>query len=244
MLITPKYSGSIEGRLNQKRRHCMVDTKMIDEADRKYIARLRVRTSESLELFSSSNEKKAEREKMVCAAFLRCLGIEFLSSEIKSLQQNDHRDVIFREAAFQVRESLDHGRKRGDEYKVRYETLLSANKIEDTLVLIESPTKMSYKELYEITADGLSEKFQIYGLKGCESLDALVYINQKRFLDTSSDVSAFDKLMSQGWRSVSLLFLPYSHVIYAKKDAPEFLKINAGQTKKECDNSDIWFKLD
>lgn len=214
---------------------------MIDDADRKYIECLRARTSESLKLFS--NEKKAEREKMVCAAFLRCLGIEFSPSEIESIQQNDSRDVLFRRAAFQVRESVDHGRKRGDEYKARYETLLNAGKIEDILVLIESSAKMSYKELYEITADGLSEKFKIYGLKGCESLDALVYINQKRFLDTSSDVSAFDKLMSQGWRSVSILFLPYSHVIYAKKDAPTFLRNNVGQTKRECDNPDIWFEL-
>lgn len=216
----------------------------MDTSYQKYFDKLVENTKETLEIFSADEKRKQERERMACAAFLRCLGIAFSLSEIKSMQQDDSGDIIFREAIFQVRESLDQGRKRGDEYKARYETLINANKIEDTLVSVELPLKMTYEELFKMVTDDLEEKALRYGVKGCGSLDALVYVNQKRFLDPSSEASTFDSLILQGWRSVSLFFPPYSHVIFAKKRAPEFIRNNIGKTKRECDNPDIWFKMD
>jgi hypothetical protein len=216
---------------------------MNDKADKKYIAKLINYTRESVRLFS--NPKKSERERMAFAAFLRCLGIKFLALEIELPEQNDNKDINFRGARFQIAESFDRGRKRGDEYKAREEMLIMAKNIEDTLLPIEWPSPISYEELFEIVAKTLSKKNKHYGgHRGCASLDALVHINRKRFLDmSSSKMTTFDKLESQGWRSVSLLFPPYSHVIFAKRDAPEFLKINAGQTKNENEDPDCLFEL-
>ena len=215
----------------------------MDEADKKYITSLITYTSASRTLLSNHN--KSERERMTCAAFLRCLGMKFLALEIELPEQNDNKDVNFRGACFQIAESFDCKRKRGDEYKAREEMLIMAKNIEDTLLPIEWSSPISYEELFEIVAETLSKKSKHYGgHRGCASLDALVHINRKRFLDISSSrMTTFDKLVSQGWRSVSLLFPPYSHVIFAKRDAPEFLKINAGQTKNENEDPNTLYEL-
>ena len=72
-----------------------------------------------------------------------------------------------------------------------------------------------------------------------------VYINLKnRFLDPNTEIPTFESLISQGWRSVSFVFIPYSHVVFVKDKAPAFLKLNEGRTKKEWDNPDTFFELD
>jgi hypothetical protein len=216
---------------------------MIDAAYREYITKLIARTSATMKLLS--NDNKPERERMVCAAFLRSLGIKFSSSEIGSPEQNDNKDVNFRGACFQVTESLDFGRKRNDEYKARKEMLIMAQNIKETLLPIEWPSPISYEELFEIVTKALSKKYKHYGGRsGCASLDALVHINRKRFIDfSSSNIATFDDLLDQGWRSVTLFLDPYSHVVFARGDAPAFLKACEGQTKNEYDDPDTLYEL-
>ena len=87
---------------------------MTSNTNQKYIANLVTHSEETLAMLS--NAQKAKRERMVCAAFLRCLGISFSSKDIES-SQDDPPDVTFKDACFEVRELIDKGRKRGDEYK-------------------------------------------------------------------------------------------------------------------------------
>ncbi|MGH7827068.1 MAG: hypothetical protein ACREQ7_18080 [Candidatus Binatia bacterium] len=42
---------------------------------------------------------------------------------------------------------------------------------------------------------------------------------------------------------VCVLFPPYSYVLFALPEAPEFLRGLKGITKQECNNPDIWFDL-
>lgn len=180
---------------------------------------------------------------MVCTAFLRCLGIKFSPANIESPQE-DPPDVKFEEANFEVRELLNKGRRRGDEYKKRYGALKNAKNVADTLLPYKSPTPISYKKIFEIITAALSKKANRYGQQGCSSLDALVYVNlQNRFLDPTTTIPTVDSLVSQGWRSVSFVFPPYSHVVFAKDTAPDFLKSNEGQAKKEWDDPDSFFEL-
>ena len=49
-------------------------------AEREYLEALRRHSAETRRLFS--NTQKAEREKMVCRAFLRCIGVGFSEDEM------------------------------------------------------------------------------------------------------------------------------------------------------------------
>jgi hypothetical protein len=234
---------------------------MTTDSEQKYIDDLVSHSEETLVLLS--NKEKTKRERMVVAAFLRCLGVTFSSNDIES-PQDDPPDIIYKEACFEVRELLDEGRRRGDEYKDRHETLIKSTSIEDTLLPYDSPTPISYRKIFQlitaalskkalrygkqgcsdlITA-ALSKKALRYGKQGCSDLDALVCVNlQNRFLDPTTGITNFDSLMAQGWRSVSFVTPPYSHVIFAKDTAPDFLKSNTGEAKREWDDSDTFFEL-
>jgi very-short-patch-repair endonuclease len=83
-----------------------------DEAE--YLRKLQEHVAETRRLFS--NTMKPERERMVCRAFLRCVGIKFCDQEIIA-SDTEPVDVVFRSAKFQIRELLGSDRKRGDELK-------------------------------------------------------------------------------------------------------------------------------
>ena len=214
---------------------------MIDKADKDYIARLIAYTNESLKLFSNPN--KPERERRACAAFLRCLGVRFLPSDLHSAEK-EPPDVRFQDANFEVRELLPHGRKRGDEYKERHEILKQARNIEDTLLPLEWPSSISYDELFDKITEALSKKVERYRKRGgCSSLDALVHVSLGRFLDPSTPIAPHDALIAQGWRSVSFVFPPYSRVVFARDTAPQFLRLNEGQTRNAWADPDTFFEL-
>lgn len=215
--------------------------KMTNENDEKYIKELVAHSEETLALLS--NQEKRKRERMVGAAFLRCLGIGFSPNDVES-PQDDPPDVTFQDANFEVRELLDKGRRRGYEYKERHVALTQATSIEDTLLPYTSPTPISYKKIFELVTAALSGKAFRYGERGCSNLDALVYVNlQHRLLNPNTDMGKFDSLVAQGWRSVSFVIPPYSHVIFAHDTAPAFLKAKAGGTKQEWNDSDTFFEL-
>ena len=214
---------------------------MTTDTDQKYIDDLVTHSEETLALWS--NEEKQKRERMVGAAFLRCLGITFSSNDIES-PQDDPPDIIYKEACFEVRELLDVGRRRGDESKERHETLKNATSFEDTLFPYDLPTPISYRKIFQLITTALSKKAFRYGKQGCSDLDALVCVSLKnRFLNPATDITNFDLLITQGWRSVSFVSPPYSYVIFAKDTAPDFLKSNTGVAKREWDDPDTFFEL-
>ena len=86
----------------------------MDRDEAEYLDRLRDHTVETRRIFS--NKMKPERERMVCRAFLRCLGVQFRDEEIVT-SYTEPIDVIFRSAQFQIRELMEPDRKRGDELK-------------------------------------------------------------------------------------------------------------------------------
>jgi putative endonuclease (uncharacterized protein DUF1780) len=80
-----------------------------------------------------------------------------------------------------------------------------------------------------------SEKAAKYGA-ACNDLDAQMYVNlSDKFLDANSTVPDTTKLEQQGWRSVSLLFSPYGAVLFAKSDAPSFLRDVGKEAEHEVD---------
>jgi Protein of unknown function (DUF1780). len=70
---------------------------------------------ESLAFFS--NKEKLSREKWVVRRLLRALHIDFAEEEMAGAEEPV--DVLFRDAKFQVKEILDEGRRRTDEFKAK-----------------------------------------------------------------------------------------------------------------------------
>jgi hypothetical protein len=211
------------------------------DSEKAYIDDLIRHTEDSITFFS--NSMKPERERSVCAAFLRCLGVDFSANEIV-VEKNDPPDVIFGQANFEIRELYEVGRKRHDEYRERLKELKQAKTIDDTLISIKWSNPISYDFIFSGIESALSSKAKKYGLEKCSSLDALVYVSfPQKFLDIKSKIPDFYKIEAQGWRSVSFVIPPYSHVIYCKEGAPEFLTRLEGKTYMEWKKPDGFFKI-
>ncbi|MBW2664197.1 MAG: DUF1780 domain-containing protein [Deltaproteobacteria bacterium] len=211
------------------------------ESERKYINGLISHTKDSIKFFS--NSMKPERERCVCAAFLRCLGIDFSVNGIIA-QKPDPPDVIFASAKFEIIELYEDGRRRHDEYRKRLDDLKKAKSMEGALIRIKWPIPISYDKLFTGIKQALNEKAERYGKNLCSSLDVLVYVSlPQRFLDINSDPAKFDEIMAQGWRSVSFVIPPYSHVVYCKENAPTFLSAFSGKTRIEWKAPDTFFEL-
>lgn len=200
------------------------------ESEKVHLEKLRKHAQETRKFFS--NKEKPERERAVCRAFLRAIGVTFKECELIAPTE-EPADVAFRTAKFQIREMLKPGRKRGDEWKQKEMKYSEANSIDDTLEPYSAPVLVSLGALVPEIVEALSEKSHKYGV-GCKDIDALVYINvDDRYLAPESDMPSLRKLQSQGWRSVSFVFSPYGVVLFATPDAPDFLNsIEAGKYMK------------
>ena len=195
-----------------------------------YLEKLRNHASDTREFLG--NKMKPERERSVCRAFLRTVGIPFKDDELVA-PTDEPADVSFRTARFQIREILEPDRKRGDDWKRREKKYSEANSFDDVMESYKPPTSVVLAELVPKIVDALSEKAQKYGT-GCNDIDALVYVNLRdHFLAADSDVPHLDKLKLQGWRSVSFLFPPYGIILFTGSEAPDFLTaLTPGQYMK------------
>jgi hypothetical protein len=89
------------------------------EFEHTWIASLLENAEDTLDLFY---KRKPESERLACAAFLRCLQIEFGPGQITSTNPGDEPpDVLFDGAAFEITQVLDSGRRMHAEWKSRVE---------------------------------------------------------------------------------------------------------------------------
>lgn len=195
-----------------------------------YIENLRKHAIETRTFFG--NKAKPERERSVCRAFLRTIGVVFDERDLIA-PTDEPADVAFRAARFQVRELLEPSRRRGYEWKEKEKKYSEANSLNELLEPCSSPTSVELHMLVPEIVQALTEKAQKYGA-GCSAIDALVYVNFKdQYLAAHSDMPNLDKLRSQGWRSVGLLFSPYGVILFAGPMAPDFLRaLEPGQHMK------------
>ena len=210
--------------------------------DKDFINKLSKHADETVTLLS--NAQKAERERMVVRAFLRCIGLAFADDEIRA-GECEPTDVRFRCANFQVmviigdRRPHDAWRQR----KIHYE---NAKNLSDVVSPCISPKAISFKEVYKKITTDFARKSVKYGATGCARLDALAYVDfPDRFLyPPESDSSCREQLISQGWRSVSMLVLPYGCVLTARDTSPEFLRDRSGLILNAWKNCDGLFDPD
>ena len=206
-----------------------------------YVKELAKQADDTVDLLSSV--RKSERERMICAAFLRCLGVEFSPTEI-ALPDSDPPDVVFRDGQFEIMIVLDEERKMHADWRAEANKRHAAKGLDDLGEPYHSSSPMKSAEIVERLVSELSKKATHYGPKTCSELDALAYINlQGRHLYPISEIDVPEDFQSQGWRSVSFIFSPYSHVVFTTAKAPDFLCSHKGRTKQECKNPDEIFEL-
>jgi hypothetical protein len=139
---------------------------------------------------------------------------------------------------------MEPDRKRGDELKELQEKVQNATSIEDVLTPYSPPVALTFQELVSELTKALHEKALKYG-KGCKDLDALVYVNlEGKYLNTKSVIPDLSALIAQGWRSVSVLFPPYSAVLFAESTAPSFIRTVSGRAVSKCDDLDALFDVE
>jgi hypothetical protein len=95
-----------------------------------------------------------------------------------------------------------------------------------------------------LVADTLAKKAAHYG--NCTGLDALVNVDLgDRYLwplEGALKTKVAAQLNRHGWRSVSMLSVPYGLVLCAGAGAPHFLADKVGRPLHEWDKLDGWFK--
>ena len=210
----------------------------MSKTDRAYLEKLKAHAAETRTFLS--NTMKPERERSVCRAFLRAIGVSFIDSELIA-PTVEPADVAFRDARFQVRDLLRE-RKRGDAWKNNEKRYAEAQSLADLLEPYSPPVPTSLKDLVPEVAMALAEKAAKYGA-GCKDLDALMYVDlPDTFLEANSPLPDIAQLQRQGWRSVSLLFVPYGVVLFANDDAPAFLRAAAERAHMQWANMDTLFE--
>jgi len=84
-----------------------------------YMRQIKDEAMDMVNLQSKDSGRKTERERSVCAAFLRCLGIGFDVAELR-ISTCDPPDILFRCAQFEVKVLYDSNREMHTEWKEIY----------------------------------------------------------------------------------------------------------------------------
>lgn len=174
-----------------------------------------------------SNKSKPERDKIVVEAFLKICGVNYNETDVQRGQ--DPPDIIFRDARFEVTESMDDNRKRGDENKERLRQCENAKWIKELMEPSMSRPPITTSELYNKITKSLSNKANKKNYDFCkrQSLDVLVYVNLKEFAGykpSDSLINIPHEWESQGWRSISFVMGWHAEVLFCNQTAPRFLQ--------------------
>ncbi len=172
---------------------------------------------ESVEYYSAKN--KAEREIWVAESFIKNLNIDYVESEFHSSSQ-DPPDVVFRDLAFEVKEILDPGRRRHDQYKEELENARKAIGAQELLSMYR-PVDKTIQEIYQLCLDATRALIK-YPPAVRAATDLLFYVNLQHVMGLfETPYPDITELESCGWRSVSFVMGHRSHTFTTKLDAPD-----------------------
>jgi hypothetical protein len=171
------------------------------------------------------NDRKAERERSVCAAFLRCAGIDFRADQLVS-SETEPPDVLFGDARFEVTIVLPPGRRMHADWKRRLRDYVAAKSLAELIEPYVPPRTITLEELLGQVMPAASQKGRRNAKSGvhCDELDLLGYVNDAIILDPASPLPDPALLAAQGWRSVSVLVPPHAWTVSAGPSAPQFLR--------------------
>lgn len=179
----------------------------------------------SVEFFTSEN--KPERERWVAREFVRNLNVHARESSFVS-PPDDPPDVQYRECRFEVKEVLDPGRRRHQEYRDELARALTATNSSELLKQY-TPKDISPYQVGELVLGQVQALSVKYESRLKRSLDLLVYVNLLEHTLDGDDMPTWERFRGHGWRSVSALVGASSLVFCAERDAPRLLRANERQ---------------
>lgn len=149
-----------------------------------------------------SNKHKAERELWVVRSFLENLRIPYSDGELTPVN-NDPPDVRYKDAEFEIKEILDSGRRRHDEYKKELEKSRYA-KSTDEFFKYFKPRNLSISEIFYLCLNEVKELRNKYSPSTRTNTDLLFYVNLRHVMDIVEDpFPNTEGMAKEGWRSVS-----------------------------------------
>jgi hypothetical protein len=178
----------------------------------------------SVEYFSSAN--KGALEQWVCTQFLANIGLDFDPNGVV-LQVDDPPDVIFRNAGFEVKEILDPGRRRHDEYKEAL-SKARAGAQPANLIQVFTPEVMDPRQVGDLALEELGKLVSKYEPRFQATLNLVLYVDLLRRVLEPGPMPAPEPFAAFGWRSVSVLMGWGALVFWASETAPDFLRANVG----------------
>ena len=199
-------------------------------SDHELLEAIRRSRRASIDFFSSRN--KPEREKWVCRTFLRNLRITFEDADILS-RDCDPPDVIFRKARFEIKEVLDPGRHRHDEYKAAHRKSLETTDPRELFALFtpKDITPCDLAEIVRIKTETLTHRYS-----QTDQLDLLFYVNLREHFSSPGPMPELRRFPGSGWRSISVVQGSRALVLFAAADAPDFLQSKVGVLcEGDCD---------
>ncbi len=196
------------------------------DADEEFLEALRRGLRESVAFWAP--DKKLERETYTVRTLLRHLGIEHAEAEITA-EPAEPPDMRFRDARLEIKEMLDHDRRRHDEYRQKLAKALTAKSPRE-LMEQYTPQDLTFREIARRVVQILRDAATHYAPRVIEQLDLLVYVNLlKRIVVLDSPVPDSSDFSQFGWRSISVVRSSVACVLYARADAPDFLRSHVGR---------------
>ena len=194
--------------------------------DEDYLEERRKALEESVAFFSP--ERKLERENWIADAFLTNLGVAFSTSDLIP-EPDEPPDVRFRDAQFELKELMDPGRRRHQEYR---DASVKAQNATDPAELLEpfTPRDAMASEIYTDVLEAATALLRKYPQTTCANLDLLFYVNYEDVMGLLEvpfpDVA---ELRAQPWRSVSFIIGHRACVLVAQPHAPSFIRAAQGK---------------
>lgn len=177
------------------------------------------------------NEGKSEREGLTVCAFLRCIEHAFEGNSVK-LVNDQFPDIYFGDINFEVKELMDEGRRRLDEYKSDLEAIKRANSMCDLLEQY-TPIENSILNVCDKVQVRVNEISSHYSEEARKSVNLLVYFNLADVLISNpSDINKIE-FGGKGWSSVSVVGSSWAYVMLASQNAPSFIRDNLHGFKKK-----------
>ena len=185
----------------------------------------------SVEFLSAGKEKQKTRELWIVEHLLRGVRVVYQPSEITQ-PDDDPPDALFRDAAFEVKEIQEPGRRRHDEYKQHLERARSARSRHELLELFtpgsDMPVAKVCDRILAATRDLALRKYRDRSAR--RDLDLLFYVNLDACGIVEGPLPDLEPLATQGWRSVSFLFNSSACcVLFTRPDAAAFLRQEQGR---------------
>jgi hypothetical protein len=178
----------------------------------------------SVAYFSSAN--KGALEQWVCTQLFTNLDLDFDLNEVVP-QIDDPPDVIFRDSCFEVKEVLDPGRRRHDEYKKAL-SKAQAGVHPAELLQMFAPEDMDSAQLGQLVLEELGKLRSKYEQGFRATLNLVLYVDLLRRILKPGPMPAAEPFAMFGWRSVSVIMGWGALVFSASAAAPDFLQKKVG----------------